>query len=258
MSEKEQASAAILRARAELEQALRELEKMPAFDPGVIAFSAHALNNFLSVTAGTIELLLESLADYPDPQIRSWLEGLDHMTDLMRHTVSQLMTSSAPRNAKLRFLKWDLAPLVRRACNYYQRIADGKNILIVYELAGDAAPVWTDPVAVAAVLDNLLSNAVKYSFPGKRIQVQLRGEMTSVVCRVCDEGPGLSQEDQMKLFQPGIQLKSVATGGEPSSGYGLAVAKELADRLGGDLWCESTLGAGACFSFRLPAYRGQE
>jgi len=258
MSEKEQASAAILRARAELEQALRELEKMPAFDPGVIAFSAHALNNFLSVTSGTVELLLESLADHPDPQIRSWLEGLDHMTDLMRHTVSQLMTSSAPRNAKLRFLKWDLAPLVRRACNYYQRIADGKNILIVYEFAGDIAPVWTDPVAVAAVLDNLLSNAVKYSFPGKKILVQLQGETTSVICRVCDEGPGLSQEDQAKLFQPGIQLSSVATGGEPSSGYGLAVAKELTDKLEGDLWCESTLGAGACFSFRLPAYRGQE
>jgi len=50
MSEKEEATAAILRARVELEQALRELEKMPAFDPGVVAFSAHALNNYLSVT----------------------------------------------------------------------------------------------------------------------------------------------------------------------------------------------------------------
>ncbi len=113
-------------------------------------------------------------------------------------------------------------------------------------------------MAVIAVLDNLLSNAVKYSFPGKKISVQLRGEMTSVVCSVRDEGPGLSQEDQTKLFRRGIRLNSIATGGESSSGYGLAVAKELIDKLGGDLWCESTLGAGACFSFRLPAYRGQQ
>jgi len=112
-------------------------------------------------------------------------------------------------------------------------------------------------VAVAAVLDNLLSNAVKYSFHGKKIWVQLREEKTSVVCSVRDEGPGLSQEDQVKLFQRGIQLSSVATGGESSSGYGLAVAKELIDKLGGDLWCESTLGVGACFSFRLPAYQEQ-
>jgi two-component system sensor histidine kinase/response regulator len=113
-------------------------------------------------------------------------------------------------------------------------------------------------VAVAAVLDNLLSNAVKYSFPGKKIWVQLRGEMTTVVCSVRDEGPGLSREDQAKLFQRGIPLSSVATGGESSSGYGLAVAKELIDKLDGDLWCESTLGAGACFSFRLPTYQEQE
>ncbi len=258
MSEKEQATTAILKARAELEQALRELEKMPAFDPGVVAFSAHALNNYLSVTGGTVGLLLESLAGHPDPQIRNWLEGLGHVTELMRHTVSQLMTLSAPRDAKLRFLKWDLAPLVRRACNYYQRIADEKNIFIVCESASDLPPVWTDPVAAAAVLDNLLSNAVKYSFPGKKIRVRLQAEAASVICSVCDEGPGLSQEDQAKLFQPGIRLSSVVTGGEASSGYGLAVAKELMDKLHGDLWCESTFGAGACFSFRLPVHQEHE
>lgn len=258
MNEKEQVTAAIMKAQTELEQALHELEKMPAFDPGVAAFSAHALNNYLSVTAGTVELLLRSLADHPDPQIRDWLQGLAHVTDLMRHTVSQLMTSAASKDIKLWFLKWDLVPLVRRACNYYQRIADRKNISIVCESASKIPQVWTDPVAVAAVLDNLLSNAVKYSFPGSKILVKLKGEVSDVVCSVCDEGPGLSQEDQAKLFQRGIQLSSIATGGESSSGYGLAVAKELIDKLDGDLWCESTLGAGACFSIRLPAYQGQQ
>ena len=257
MNEKEQVTDAILKAQSELEQALRELEKMPAFDPGVVAFSVHALNNYLSVTGGTVQLLLRALADHPESQIRDWLEGLAHVTELMRHTVSQLMTSAVSRDIKLRFLKWDLAPLVQRACNYYQRIADRKNISIVCEAARKISPVWTDPVAVAAVLDNLLSNAVKYSLPGSKILVKLQGEVTSVVCSVCDEGPGLSQEDQAKLFQRGVQLSSVATGGESSSGYGLAVAKELTDKLGGDLWCESTLGSGACFSIRLPAYQGK-
>ena len=257
MNEKEQATAAILRAQGELEQALGELEKMPAFDPRAVAFSAHALNNYLAVTGGTVELLLRSLVDYPDPQIRIWLEGLGHVTELMRHTVIQLMSSSAPNEIKLQFLKWDLVPLVQRTCNYYQRIADRKNISIVCDSASNIPPVWTDPVAVAAVLDNLLSNAVKFSFRGKKIWVELWGEITSVVCSVRDEGPGLNQEDQAKLFQRGIKLSSVATGGESSSGYGLAVAKELIDKLGGDLWCESTLGVGACFSFRLPAYQEQ-
>ncbi len=257
MSEKEQAAAAILRAKAELEQAICELEKLPAFDPGAVFFTAHALNNYLTVTRGTVELLLLSLSDHPNPEIRNWLEGLGHLTELMGQAVSQLMTSSRPGDTKLRFLKWDLAPLVRRACNYYQRIADRKDISIVYEPAKDVPPVWTDPVATAAVMDNILSNAVKYCFRGKKIWVRLRGEETSAVCSVRDEGPGLSQEDQAKLFQRGIRLSSVPTGGESSSGYGLAVAKELIDKLCGNLWCESTIGAGACFSFRLPAYQEQ-
>jgi signal transduction histidine kinase len=254
MNEKEQASAAILRAQADLEQALREIEKIPAYDPGVVGFSAHALNNFLTVTGATVELLLSSLADHPDPQVRKWLEGLSHVTGLMRHTLSQMMALSAPKDAAFRLLKWDLPPLVQRACNYYQRIADRKNIIISCEIAAGIPPAWTDPVAVSAVMDNLLSNAVKYSLPGKKIRVQVRGEKSGVVCSVCDEGPGLSGDDQAKLFQRGVRLNSLPTGGESSSGYGLAVAKEMIDKLGGDLWCESTLGAGACFSFRLPAY----
>jgi signal transduction histidine kinase len=111
---------------------------------------------------------------------------------------------------------------------------------------------------VAAVLDNLLSNAVKYSEPGKRVWVQVKGEGTSIVCSVRDEGPGLSEQDQAKLYQRGVRLTPVPTGGEPTMGYGLAVAKELIDKLGGELWCESRLGSGATFTFRLPIYEAEK
>jgi signal transduction histidine kinase len=72
------------------------------------------------------------------------------------------------------------------------------------------------------------------------------------VCRVQDEGPGLTPEDLPKLFQKGLTLGTVTTGGETSSGYGLAVAKEIVMRLKGSIWCESTFGEGASFFFRLP------
>jgi two-component system sensor histidine kinase/response regulator len=81
----------------------------------------------------------------------------------------------------------------------------------------------------------------------------VRGEQGGAVCSVQDEGPGLSQEDQARLFQRGVRLTPRPTGGEASTGYGLAVAKELIERLGGTIWCQSELGQGACFSFRLPA-----
>ena len=110
-------------------------------------------------------------------------------------------------------------------------------------------------MAVAAVLDNLLSNAVKYSLPGKRIWVQIFAAQNGVVCGVRDEGPGLTPEDQAKLFQRGSRLTPKPTGGEPSTGYGLAVAKEFIERLGGTIRCESVLGQGSCFSFQLPRYQ---
>jgi signal transduction histidine kinase len=257
LNNKEQATTAILKAQAELDQALAELAKMPAFDPAAVAFSAHALANFLTVTGGTVDLLLLSLADHPDPQVRTWLGALAHVTELMSHTVSQLMNSAPPQDASLRLMRWDLPPLVQRGCTYYKGIADPKKINIEYGVSMDVPPGWTDPVAAAAVLDNLLSNAVKYSEPGKRIWVRVQGEEAGAVCSVRDEGPGLSPEDQSKLFQRGARLGPKPTGGEPSSGYGLAVAKELVEKLGGQLWCESQLGRGSCFSFRLPVYQGQ-
>ena len=107
------------------------------------------------------------------------------------------------------------------------------------------------------MLENLLSNAVKYSPSGKRIWVQLSAELDGVVCSVRDEGPGLSDEDQAKLFHRGAQLTPKPTGGESSTGYGFAVAKELIESLGGTIWCESVLGQGSCFSFRLPRYQEQ-
>jgi signal transduction histidine kinase len=74
------------------------------------------------------------------------------------------------------------------------------------------------------------------------------------VCTVQDEGPGLDAEEQARLFQRGIRLSPVPTGGESSSGYGLAVAKEPIEKIEGEIWCESQPGQGASFSFRLLIY----
>ncbi len=252
---KERVAAAIARAQVDLVEALAELEKFPAFDASSVAFAAHALNNYLTITGGAVELILHRLADHPDAQLRVWLEGVQHATDLMTHTVSQLMSASATTETKLRFRKANLPLLVQRICNYYQRIANRKAIRVIVASMVDVPSVWTDRVAAASVLDNLLSNAVKYSQPGKQVWVRVWGEQGGVMCEVRDEGPGLSPEDQARLFQRGARLTPTPTGGEASTGYGLAVAKELIEKLGGELGCESVLGQGCRFFFRLPVYR---
>jgi signal transduction histidine kinase len=253
--DKNQIVSGILRAQSELEAVLSELEKLPAVSESAVHFAAHALNNYLTVTGGTVELLLLMLKEHPDSKVRTGLEALQQATNLMTHTVSQLVNAQTDLGAEMRFEKVDLPIMAQRFRIFYQRIADQKQIQCLSGSTVDVPPAWTDRVATAAVLDNLFSNAVKYSPPGKRIWVEVVARQDGVVCNVRDEGPGLSQEDQAKLFQRGTTLTPKPTGGEPSTGYGLAVAKQLIEKVGGTIWCESVLGQGACFSFRLPQYQ---
>jgi signal transduction histidine kinase len=81
------------------------------------------------------------------------------------HTVSQLMNAAVPQETSLRLEPVELPVLVQRVCHYYQRFADRKHLHILYRSSGEVPQVWTDCVAVVAVLDNLLSNAVNYSPP---------------------------------------------------------------------------------------------
>jgi signal transduction histidine kinase len=250
---KEMVAAAIARAQADLVEALSVLEKVPAFDAGSVAFVAHALKNYLSVTGGTVDLIVMHLGEHADPQLQIWLDGVRHATDLMTRTVSQLVSATAPGGAPLRLEEVDLALLVRRACAHYQRAADRKSIRVVAAPDAGIPPARTDRVLVAAVLDNLLSNALKYSPPGTQVTVRVSADAGWVVCEVRDEGPGLDPADQARLFQRGVRLTPKPTGGESSEGYGLAVAKELVEKLGGEIQCESVLGQGSRFRFRLPA-----
>jgi signal transduction histidine kinase len=252
---KELVTAAIARAQADLDKALSELEKIPAVNMSTVAYSAHALNNYLTVTGAAVELMLQHLRGHPDPQLQAWLEGLQHATHLMIRTVSQLLSTSTTAETVLRFERVDLSWLVQRLCTYYERVAEQKSIRLDVDPAGDVPPVWTDRVGVAAVLDNLLSNAIKFTESGKHVSVRVQGEKDGAVCSVRDQGPGLSEADQARLFQKGVKLTPRPTAGEPSTGYGLAVARELIEKLGGTIWCESVLGQGCCFSFRVPAYQ---
>src|SRR5262249_34108523 len=189
------------RAKAELEDALVAIEKLPVFEAGTVAFAAHALNNFLTVTNATTELLRLHLTNFPNPEVHTLLAGLSHTTDLMAYTVARLMNTTARSDTVLLSQEVDLVTLTQRARDYYQRIAERKHIKIIAESTAPSAVIWTDSVAVGAALDNLLTNAVKYSPPGKQVWIRVTVEPSAVVCSVQDEGPGLSPEDQARLFQ---------------------------------------------------------
>jgi two-component system, sensor histidine kinase LadS len=246
---------ALENARANLDQAIAGLEKIPEIDAETVGYTAHKLKNYLAVVGAASELLEVYLAGYPDEQVQIWIEGMQHAVQLMKHDVGRLMFSANGTAPKFKLEKVDMALLAFRGSNFYRHKAAWKKIQVNSELQPDCCFAWTDRVAVAVILDNLLSNALKFSENGRQIWVTVRTEQDHVICTVRDEGPGLSVEDQARLFQMGVRLSNSPTGGEPSLGYGLVIAKDLVEKLGGSIWCESHPGCGAAFHVRLPAFR---
>ena len=95
---------------------------------------------------------MPALRDHPDPQVGLWLDGLAHTTDLMSHTVGQLMSSSAGIATRLRAEPVDLPRMAQRVCTYYQRHAGPKGIEISLTTEDHMPPVLADRALVAAVL----------------------------------------------------------------------------------------------------------
>jgi signal transduction histidine kinase len=111
-----------------------------------------------------------------------------------------------------------------------------------------------DSGATMQILDNLISNAVKSSPFKSTVRVRLWRENADTFIGVRDQGPGISAEDQKKLFGKFTRLSAQPTGGESSTGLGLSIVKKLAEAMQGTVSCQSTLGDGAMFILRLPAW----
>jgi signal transduction histidine kinase len=97
------------------------------------------------------------------------------------------------------------------------------------------------------ILDNLISNALKFSKKGQKVYISLTEKNKLPVITIKDEGPGISEEDQTKMFRKFQKLSAQPTGGEHSIGLGLSIVKLLSDKLGIDIEVESKLGEGTTF-----------
>jgi signal transduction histidine kinase len=101
-------------------------------------------------------------------------------------------------------------------------------------------------------MDNLLSNALKYSPKQSTVIVKASSEGDKTLIWVEDNGPGLSKEEQNRLFDKFSKLSPKPTSNESSTGLGLYIVKKFIDAMKGRVWCESEPGKGSVFIVELP------
>jgi signal transduction histidine kinase len=99
---------------------------------------------------------------------------------------------------------------------------------------------------------NLLSNAIKYTSAGGKITIQCSASAQSASIAVQDTGRGVPQEKLESIFEPFVQLGRSLSSPHEGMGLGLAISRDLARAMGGDLTVSSVVGRGSTFTLTLP------
>ncbi|RKZ38582.1 MAG: hypothetical protein DRQ49_13925 [Gammaproteobacteria bacterium] len=158
-------------------------------------------------------------------------------------------------NIRLNFTHVDILPIVESIAQDYAKRAKKKDINLYFSYDGNDFQAYVDANAVEQVLDNIISNAVKYSPLGKNVYVNLSATEGNIRCEMKNDGEGLSEADQKKLFGKFNRLSTKPTGGEHSTGLGLFIVKKLVEAMNAEIWCESELGKGATFVVEFSHYK---
>jgi PAS domain S-box-containing protein len=114
-------------------------------------------------------------------------------------------------------------------------------------------PIAADRDRVRQVLVNLVENAIKYSPDGGVVEVGVETGDSQVRFHVRDEGIGIPDDEQARIFEKFYRLDPAMTRGVGGTGLGLYICNELVERMGGRIWVQSTSGGGSTFFFELPA-----
>jgi signal transduction histidine kinase/PleD family two-component response regulator len=157
----------------------------------------------------------------------------------------------------------NLVDLINSVMSTAVGLVKHKRIQLLKDLPKDLPPVNADPLRIRQVLLNLLSNAAKFTEEGSItvsavLQDADKAGNQSIMVRVTDTGPGISPEDQKKLFQPFTQVDASPTRKTGGSGLGLSISLHLIEMHKGHIGVESEMEVGSTFYFSLQAVDPEE
>jgi len=227
----------------------RELERTRS---EFLATASHELRTPLAAVYGAVRTLRrEDRPSSPelDAQLLAMIETEAHR---LAEIVDQILVSTEVDRGSI--------PIRREACDLRElcesavesaRVRAPETIELALDVR-DGVVVQTDPSRLRQVVVNLLDNAVKYSPRGGRIEVRAAERDGSVAIEVADQGLGIPEEAQERIFEKFVRLDPEMRRGVGGSGLGLYISQELVERMGGRLRVESRPGHGSTFTIQLP------
>ncbi|MFC0546803.1 sensor histidine kinase [Kutzneria chonburiensis] len=232
-------------ARSAAEQRLRQF----------VADASHELRTPLTSIRGYADLFAYAAANEPAERERHlgrMREEAGRMSLLLDDLL--LLARLDGAEAPLRPEPVDLVEIAVAAADGFQAARSDHPFTL--EVEPSSLPLVGDPMRLRQVLDNLLTNAAVHTDPGTPVTLRLRAEPGWAVAEIADGGPGISPENQAKVFDRFYRVDDSRTRGSGGTGLGLSVVHSLVTAHGGAVSLQSQPGA-TVFTVRLPLSAGQ-
>ena len=236
-----------------------ELQALNKQKDHFLGMAAHDLRNPLTGIMSFSDLLAVQLAPLLTEKQANFFDMIITSSKFMAGMINDLLDISAIESGHLTLERQpvDIRVAITRSVEINRMLASPKNMPIALFCPEELPKVYADPYRIEQVMNNLLTNAMKYAQPGTDIAVRVRQENNEVIISVADQGPGIPEKEQHKLFQAfGQTLVKPASQEERSTGLGLLIVKKIVEAHEGRIWFLSEPGKGTEFFFALPVASG--
>jgi signal transduction histidine kinase/DNA-binding NarL/FixJ family response regulator len=245
-----QTDAALQQARQVADAARQAADQANQAKSRYISAVSHELRTPLNSILGYAQLMGEDAAIPPHRKqaVAVIKRGGEHLLSLIEGTLDMAGIESGKITLQLRPMHF--ARMMQEVASLFELQAQNKGLEFVFEEEG-ALPevVRADERRLRQILINLLGNAIKFTHSG-RVTLRVRHAREMAFVDVQDTGPGLSEQEQARIFEP--FSRGAAPGGPvPGAGLGLTIARMLTDLMGGELSLSSAPGQGATFHLKL-------